>query len=319
MRSILAAFCFLAAAAPVFAAAGTADPAVAEVIRRADDAFARADAAGDVSAAMEAYAEDVVFFPSGGGAVYGRTALRRWFERRASARRGAREQVETASLDACGDLAVETGAIAVEDTSGGAALRTPRFAVWKRQANGAWKIEKEMWGGSGPAVPPAALAASPAGAPPPSSAAASMPPAPAAAPAAAVEVPEPTRLAPPTDVVPIPDPRGLSDGYVRTVGDRLRSRAAKIRALEPKGGEALRAAISRADRDLQSVIRDVGWVDVGRFGVAVSCDAAFIVAQSGDAALIRSAVPWMKDLETNPEGAACYQPALEAYRKLPPK
>jgi len=55
---------------------------------------------------------------------------------------------------------------------------------------------------------------------------------------------------------------------------------------------------------------------VARFGVATSCDAAFIVVESGDAALVRSAVPWMKDLETNPEGAECYARALEAYRKL---
>ncbi|HWC65699.1 MAG TPA: hypothetical protein VG777_06430, partial [Thermoanaerobaculia bacterium] len=87
MRSTLAALCVLAAAAPAFPAALTADPAVAEAIRRADDAFARADAAGDVSAAMDAYAEDAVLFPPEEEPVYGKPALRRWFERRASARR----------------------------------------------------------------------------------------------------------------------------------------------------------------------------------------------------------------------------------------
>ena len=55
---------------------------------------------------------------------------------------------------------------------------------------------------------------------------------------------------------------------------------------------------------------------MSRFGVATSCNAAFIVERSGDAVLIKSAVPWMKDLQSNEEGAACYRSALEAYEKL---
>jgi ketosteroid isomerase-like protein len=308
MRPTLAWVCVLALAS-FSAAEDSGDPAAAAAIRRADDTLARADAAGDASAAIDAYADDVLLMPSGEEPVRGKAAVRRWWDRRtASAPRTVREQYETASLDVCGDFAIESGSIAAEQEIEGTTRthRTPRLAVWRRQPDGAWKIEKEAFGGSA-----AAVAAAPASAP-----AVPAPP-PVAAPAP--EVPDPTRLAPPTDVVPIPDPRGLSDGFVRTVGDRLRMRAAKIRSLQEKGGEPLRAAISRADHELQATIRDVGWIDVARFGVAVSCDAAFIVTVSGDPALVRSAVPWMKDLQTNPDGAACYQPALEAYRKLPPR
>ena len=317
MRPVLAVLCVLAF--PLLcAAAEPADPAAAEAIRRAEEALGRAGAARDVSAAIDAYVDEVVLFPSGEEPLRGKAAVGRWWTRRlASAPRIVREQYETASLDVCGDLAVETGSIAAEEEEAGGTTRTrrtPRLAVWARQPDGAWKIEKEAFGGSGPA---AAIAAAPVSAAAPAPApAASVPP---AAPAGAPEVPEPVRIAPPADVVPIPDPRSLSDGFVRTIGDRLRSRAAKIRSLQAKGGEPLRAAISRADHDLQTTIRDVGWIDVARFGVSVSCDAAFIVVESGDPALVRSAVPWMKDLQTNPDGAACYAPALEAYRKLPPK
>jgi hypothetical protein len=157
-----------------------------------------------------------------------------------------------------------------------------------------------------------AVSASPAVAPTPPVAAA-----PVAVP------PEPPRVVvlQATDVVPIPDPRPLSDGFVRTISDRLRSRVARIRSLEASGngGETLRAAISKADRELQVTIRDVGWLDVARFGVATSCDAAYLVSVSDDPALVRSTVPWMKDLQTNPEGTACYEKALDAYGKLPPR
>jgi hypothetical protein len=126
-------------------------------------------------------------------------------------------------------------------------------------------------------------------------------------------------MATPADFLSIPDPRPLSDGFVRTIGDQLRARAGKIRALEAShADEPTRlAAIRRADRELQTLIRDVGWIDVSRFGVETSCTAAFIVERSGDTALIKSAVPWMRDLQSNEEGVACYTSALAAYEKLP--
>lgn len=312
MRPTFAAICALAALSSVASAADPADPA-AEAIRRSENVLARADAARDASAAIGVYADDAVVFLFGSEPVRGRSEVRGWLAGRiAGAPKIVREQYETATLDVCGDLAVETGTVAVEEEAGDATRtrRTPRLAVWKRQADGAWKIEREAWGSREEAAP----AVAPVPATPAAAAAAAPPPA---------AVPEPPRMvvvAPPTDVIPIPDPRGLSDGFVRTIADRLRSRTAKIRSLRASGGgEALRAAISKADRELETTIRDVGWIDVARFGVATSCDAAFIVTESGNPALVRSAVPWMKDLETNPDGVACYAPALDAYRKLPPK
>ncbi len=126
-------------------------------------------------------------------------------------------------------------------------------------------------------------------------------------------------VAPPSDFIPIPDARPLSDGFVRTIGDQLKARAGKIRALDAsQADEQTRlAAIRRADHELQTLIRDVGWIDVARFGVATACNAAFIVERSGDSALIKSAVPLMKDLQSNEESVACYTAARQAYDKLP--
>jgi ketosteroid isomerase-like protein len=293
---------------------GAADEsAVRDFIRLAEDRFSAAQVRGDVAAMMEIYADDAVVFPPGEAPVTGKPAVTRWRTRAvAAAPRIAREQFEIASLDVCGDMAVETGSVSVQEEGSGASAvttRTPYITVWKHQDDGAWKIQKDMWtrgpGSSGTV----------SGAPIPARGAGSQ--APLAASASAVS-PPPLPASPP-DFIPIPDPRPLSDGFVRNIGDQLRARAGKIRSLEaPNASQAEReAAIRRADRELQTLIRDVGWVDVGRFGVVTACDAAFIVEKSGDPALIKAAVPQMKDLQSNEESVACYRRALEAYEKLP--
>lgn len=306
----------LAGIAPLLAAD---DAAVRDAVRIAQEKFARAEVAGDVAGMMEIYAEDAVLFPPGEDPVSGRIAAAAWMRRRqTAATRISREQFETSSLDVCADLAIETGSVAREREAPGSAPATTRTAymtVWKRQGDGSWKIQKDMWNRPGPVVWAAGAPSSRADLPAPAPASAPAMPAPAAPASPALPPP----MAPPADFISIPDPRGLSEGFVRTTGDQLRARAGKIRALEAAhASEQDRlTAVRRADRELQSLIRDVGWIDVTRFGVAASCDAAFIVARSGDPALIKSAVPWMKDLQSNEQGVDCYRIALEAYEKLP--
>ena len=300
----------LGCAAPL----GAADePAVRDFIRLAEERFAAAQVRRDVPAMMEIYADDAVVFPPGEGPMAGKPAVMRWRIRAlAAAPRLAREQFEMASLDVCGDLAVETGSVSVQEEAPGASAvtsRTPYITVWKRQGDGSWKIQKDIWN-HGPGAAGIVSAAPPAAAGP-----ASPLPAPVPAPA-----PQPPPLpAAPSDYIPIPDPRPLSDGFVRNVGDQLRARAGKIRSLEASraGATEREAAIRRADRELQALIRDVGWIDVGRFGVATACNAAYIVEKSGNPALIKAAVPQMRDLQSNEESVDCYRRALEAYEKLP--
>ena len=301
------------------------DVAVREAIRTTEERFARADVKGDVSAMMEAYAEDAVIFPPGEDPVSGKRAVAQWMTKmHAASPKVAREQFEMASLDICEDFAVETGSIAMqlEESGSASAARAPYMTVWKRQADGSWKIQKDIWNRPGPGapVPLTAISVSREAAPAPvaPAPAVSAPVAPAP-PAATVSPLPPPMVAPPSDFIPIPDARPLSTGYVRTIGDQLRARAEKIRSLEAShADEQTRlAAIRRADHELQTLIRDVGWIDVGRFGVATACNAAFIVERSGDSALIKSAVPLMKDLQSNEESVACYTGALHAYEKLP--
>lgn len=306
-RWLWAAVCLLGVAGSLRAAD---DAAVRELIRQARERLAAAQVRRDVPAMMEVYADNAVVFPPGEGPLSGKPAVARWRTTTlASARTTVRERFETGSLDVCGDLAVETGIASVQQEASGASpvtIRTPYMTVWKRQEDGSWKILKDM-GNRGPGSGGMVSVTAP-------EAAASPVPTTTRAAAGA-----PLPLAAPSDFIPIPDARPLSDGFVRNIGDQIRARAAKIRSLEASNAseEVRQAAIRRADRELQVLIRDVGWIDVYRFGVPTACNAAFIVERSGDPALIKSAVPLMKDLQSNEESAACYRSAREAYERLP--
>jgi len=317
MRSKLLVLCAAVLALPAVALPDALDSATAREIRSAAERLGRAETARDGRAIMEVLADDVALFPPGEEPISGKEDAARWLAQRA-AHSVSHERSEPAAVDVCGDVAIESGSAFPEAAAAGAMtpLATRYLSVWKRRGDG-WKLAETMWtrysatpvrSEAGVHVPPAA--AEPA-----------SPPVPAPAPSAPLPVPAvpPIPPAPPSDYLPIPDSRRLSDGYVRTIADQVRGRAAKIRSLQGPGGsgESARAAISKADRELQAVVREVGWIDVGRFGVRTACDAAFIVSVSEDPVLIRSAVPRMGDLQSNPEGEACYAPAYEAYRKLP--
>jgi hypothetical protein len=210
------------------------------------------------------------------------------------------ERFDISSLEICGDLAVESGEVVTQLETPARLRSTERaryFSVWKRQSDGSWKVGSGLWSNG------TAASGYPEPAPP-------SPPVPEAIPASAAS------RSP--DFVPIPDPRSLSDGFVRTIQDNLNSTAHHLRSLAGSNSEKRRKAAARADRDLQVVIRDVGWIDVGRFGVATSCDAAYVVSQSGDAALMRSALPLMeRDLNNSENDPACYRGVVEAYQALP--
>ena len=190
---------------------------------------------------------------------------------------------DTRNVEVCGDLAVESGRVGSYDY----------ISVWRRQPDGRWKILGDIRGDS--AIPQAALNASPSPSP-----AAPPPPMPASA---------------PDEALPIPDARPLSDGFVRTIQDDLKSSARRIRsAADP---EKRRKVAKKAAKDLRTTIRDIGWIDVGRFGVPASCDAAYIVSQSDDVALMRATLPLMeRDVNHSENDPSCYQKALEAYKAI---
>ncbi len=154
-------------------------------------------------------------------------------------------------------------------------------SVWRRQPDGGWKFLGDLReaGSTSDVIPGVASS--------------TVPPAPA------------------EETIPIPDPRDLSDGFVRTIQDSLRAHARRLRS----GGGA--DAVAKADRYLRATIRDIGWINVLRFGVPTACDAAFIVSRSSDPPLMRAALPLIeKDLKNAEGGAGCAQEAIDAYEAL---
>jgi ketosteroid isomerase-like protein len=255
--------------------------------------FARAEMRGDLDAMTQMYSD----------ADLGKEAVAARFARfRNSSASLVSERFEMTSLDVCGDLAVESGEIVTQLETSARSTSTDRaryLSVWRHRPDGTWKVARGLWS------PTAVSEDPPIGSPEP------RPTSELAAPAAAAVPPTPA------DFVPIPDARSLSDGFVRTIQDNLKSTAHRLRSLAGSAPEKQRKAAAKADRDLQALIRDVGWIDVGRFGVLSSCDAAYIVSRSGDLALMRATLPLMeKDLNHSGNDPLCYKKALEAYQAL---
>ncbi|MGH9441992.1 MAG: YybH family protein [Thermoanaerobaculia bacterium] len=201
------------------------------------------------------------------------------------------ERFEIASLDVYGDVAVESGELAtqLEMARGPVTDRVRYLWVWKRESDGSWKVSRGLWDASAAVETRASRSARPS----------------------------PPQVPSLSDTVPIPDPRSLGPGFVRNIQDDLKSSARRLRSLSGAKSVKLAKAAARADRDLQKIIRDVGWIDVGRFGVSSSCDAAYVVSQSGDLALLRATLPLMeRDLADSGYDKACYDRAREAYQSL---
>lgn len=167
-------------------------------------------------------------------------------------------------------------------------------AVFRRAPDGSWSMDRRwlLCGGPQTPSPESRAVSSESPAPPPAA-----PPAAAAAP-----------VAPSSGPIAMPPPRGLSDGYVRSLQDELRRRARQSAA-----GDAEEAR--RNGAYLRDLVQDIGWIDMRRFGVPASCDAARIAIGSGDRELLAAALPKMeKDLKNSEDGRECYEQARKAYQ-----
>jgi ketosteroid isomerase-like protein len=121
--------------------------AVREQIERNNAALADAFARADFLAVGEAYAEDAIAYPPDAESAHGRAAIGRLWE--ALHRAGGRSLAfATAEVQLSGDLAVETGTStsAMQPPGQPARQRAIRYlVVWKRQADGRWKMHRDIW------------------------------------------------------------------------------------------------------------------------------------------------------------------------------
>ena len=107
------------------------------------DAFAR----GDAKALAALYTHDAVVFPPDSEAIRGHEAIGKfWKATRDSGVQTA--ALTTVDVGRSGDVAYEVGKVSLTIRPAGKELTTAvakYVVVWKRQADGSWKLHRDIW------------------------------------------------------------------------------------------------------------------------------------------------------------------------------
>lgn len=158
--ALFAAACAPKGETPVKDSAATAAPPVVDVaavrqaIEQANAKFIDAMIRGDSAGMVANYADDAVVMDPGTPASRGRGEIGARFARKIQAAKVSDEKATTASVDVAGDYAIETGSFEVTVTPKGGKLTHDKgkyLTVWKKQADGSWKIYRDINNSDGPA------------------------------------------------------------------------------------------------------------------------------------------------------------------------
>ena len=131
------------------------DPVVVQ--RIIDSAYARLSDAitkGDAQAASALYGDDAILLPMNSKLVRGRNAVDKSLAAMLRTSRFTSMQFKTVDLVLSGDYAIETGSYDVTaQASKGSPVRDvgKYVTVWKRQADGSWKIFRDVGNSDQPA------------------------------------------------------------------------------------------------------------------------------------------------------------------------
>ncbi|HJR52366.1 MAG TPA: SgcJ/EcaC family oxidoreductase [Gemmatimonadota bacterium] len=126
----------------------TDSSAAAEEIARSAQAFSQALAAGDPEGMAAQYVDDAVLVPPGGRMIAGRDSIRAFWTPRNPDFRTLAHSLTTDRLEVVGEVAVEVGTWRQE---GQLRDEEPResagryLVVWRRQPDGAWKMQFDSW------------------------------------------------------------------------------------------------------------------------------------------------------------------------------
>ena len=137
------------------AAAGSSSAADSAAIHEAARQFSAAYVRGDAAAMMTHYTDDAVIFPQGMPAVSERAAIQRYWtlppNRRITLHRSTPTRIEVH-----GDVAHDHGTFEIAGETDGKAWGPEHgkyVIVWQRGADGRWRMQLDIWNGSGPPRP----------------------------------------------------------------------------------------------------------------------------------------------------------------------
>jgi uncharacterized protein (TIGR02246 family) len=127
---------------------GSDEASTRAAITLANAEFARALERGDAQAMAALFTEDAEVIPAmQRGVISGRAAIESYNASRMGARRYVEVAITTAHVGVSGDLAWETGTsrVAIQHGESAPVTLTGRYlAVWKREADGRWRIRAEL-------------------------------------------------------------------------------------------------------------------------------------------------------------------------------
>jgi uncharacterized protein (TIGR02246 family) len=145
MRSNTSCALIFAAACLASAGVGRADE-IRDAVDAGNRAFVAAFSKGDAAALAQLYTEDAKVIAPGEPVASGRASIAAAWQR--VIEDGARDlRLETADVEAAGDLACETGIVKLAAPDG-TAVEQRYVVVWKREG-GRWKLHRDIWN-SGP-------------------------------------------------------------------------------------------------------------------------------------------------------------------------
>jgi uncharacterized protein (TIGR02246 family) len=157
-RTVLIALSLALCTLPAAGQAPKADPMRARLDKMAKD-FADAWNRGDDKSVAAAYTEDAMVMAPDSELVKGRPAIEAfWGEGRKAGFKNMR--LEVTDFESSGDYLIETGKAWLDFQPAGQAAATAQaykyLVVWKKQADGSWKIHRDIWNST-----PAPAAATP--------------------------------------------------------------------------------------------------------------------------------------------------------------
>ena len=125
--------------------------AVAQQIAKVNEKFTQAMTAGDAETLASLYTDDATLMPPNSESLSGKDAIKEWVGNASGM--GIKDfTLTTTELSGSGNWAYEVGTYSME--IGGTQDTGKYIVVWQKQADGSWKLHKDIWNSNTPLPAP---------------------------------------------------------------------------------------------------------------------------------------------------------------------